>query len=331
MLRPFLTYLLLLLGSGSYAQTTQPLFADDKPLSFTLAGQMQVINRDRAKPKEGQKPRSHPAQLSVVEASGDTTYLRVGLLVRGNFRREGSNCRFPPLWLDVPKKAVQRTIFAEQNKLKLVTHCQLDDYVVREYLVYRLYNLLTPLSLQARLAQVTYLDSARKRTETHWGILIEDLDNMARRNQVRMSKVGTRGQHADSLNMATAAVFEYMIGNTDWSVPYRHNIRVMIDSTRLRPLVVPYDFDHAGIVNARYANPAEHLNIETVRDRLYRGPVYPASLLRRVFDKFIAVKPEIYAFYETNPHLDRTYVRDTLHWQKRHLAAQRPVRYRSRG
>ena len=78
--------------------------------------------------------------------------------------------------------------------------------------------------------------------------------------------------------------------------------------------MVPYDFDHAGIVNARYARPAEQLSIESVRERLYRGPTYPAELLSRVLERFMALKPQFYALYETNPHLNRDYIRDTLQY-----------------
>jgi hypothetical protein len=38
------------------------------------------------------------------------------------------------------------------------------------------------------------------------------------------------------------------------------------DSTA-RPVVVPYDFDYAGIVDAYYAVPNEGLEIENVRQR----------------------------------------------------------------
>lgn len=293
----------------------RPLFADDAPLTCTLVARMQAINRDRAKPRAGEAVPKYPAQFWFVSAATDTVRLPVTLSVRGNFRRDGANCKFPPLYLNVPKKAAKQTLFAGQDKLKLVTHCQLDEYVVREYLVYRLYNLLTDLSFRARLARVTYVDSLRKRpTETHWGLLLEDAADLARRNQVRLTKTRTKAQFADSLTMATAAVFEYMIGNTDWSVPFQHNVRILIDSTKARPLVVPYDFDHAGIVDARYARPAEQLGIESVRERLYRGPTYPASLLRQVLTRFVALKPQFYALYQTNPHLSPEYIRDTVRY-----------------
>lgn len=301
--------------TGTPTGVPKVLFADEAPLSCTLVARMQAINRDRAKPKTEQVAQKFPAQFSYAPSPADTVRLPVTLSVRGNFRRDGANCKFPPLYLNVPKKAAKHTLFAGQNKLKLVTHCQLDEYVVREYLVYRLYNLLTDLSFRARLTRVTYADSLRKKpTETHWGLLLEDADDLAKRNHAKLTKLRTKAQFADSLTMATAAVFEFMIGNTDWSVPFQHNFRILIDSTKARPLVVPYDFDHAGIVDARYARPAGQLGIESVRERLYRGPTYPASLLNRVFEQFVTLKPQFYALYQTNPHLSKEYIRDTVQY-----------------
>lgn len=304
----------VLLPASLLAQAPKPLFADDTPLSLTLTARLVTINRDRVKPKADSLATKHPARLTY-NGPAEVQTMPVTLSVRGNFRRDGANCKFPPLYLNVPKKATKNTPFAGQNKLKLVTHCQLDEYVVREYLVYRMYNLLTDLSFRARLAQVTYVDSAQKRApETHWGILLEDADDLAKRNHARTTKIRTKAQFADTMAMATVSVFEYMIGNTDWSVPFQHNIRTLIDSTKPRPLVAPYDFDHAGIVNARYARPAEQLNIESVRDRMYRGPAFTVSALNRVLDRFVALKPQFYALYQNNPNLSTDYIRDTLRY-----------------
>jgi hypothetical protein len=309
-----LTFLLLVCSGTLLAQTPKPLFAADEPLSFTLSTRMPAIYRDRTKPKEGEKDQPHPARLSLGEAGKDTLNVPVVLTVRGNFRRSAANCRYPPLYLNLPKKEMKNSIFAGQKKLKLVTPCQTDELVVREYLVYRLFNLLTDMSFRARLAQVTYADSVKKKVETHWGILLEDADDVADRNHARTSKVKMKAQYTDSLTMATAAVFEYMIGNTDWSVPYQHNMRLLVDTTKARPFVVPYDFDHAGIVEAPYANPAEQLGIASVRDRLYRGPTYPPALLNKVFAHFNELKPQFYALYQSDKRLSDSYIRDTLRY-----------------
>ncbi|MBO0947186.1 hypothetical protein [Fibrella forsythiae] len=293
---------------------TTDLFLREDPLTFTLTARMQNIVRDRTKPKDDSLSIKHAALLTYTElAKAEMVSLPLTLLVRGNFRRNANNCDFPPLYLDFPKKKTKGTLFAKQNKLKLVTHCQAEDYVVREYIIYKLYNQVTDLSFRARLARVSYVDSLRKRqTETRWGFLIEDEDDMAKRNGATELKKGVEAIAADSLSMARLAVFEYMIGNIDWSVMYRHNVRLVTKPENRKPMVIPYDFDHAALVDAPYAHALEPDNTTGVPERQYRGPLYPGWLLKQVFTEFNTLKPKFYALYETDKRLNRSYVKQTL-------------------
>lgn len=300
-------------GKVKKAAVVKPLFASDAVLSLTLTARMQPILRDRIPPKANEKGIRHPALLTVVADSGGLVQLPVSLQVRGHFRRDAANCTFPPLYLTVPKQTTKGTPFTKQSSLKLVTHCTNEDYVLREYLVYRLYNILTELSFKARLAQVTYADSAKKQNSfTRWGILLEDDSDMAKRNRARTYKSRYRAENCDTIATATMAIFEYMIGNTDWSVVFQHNIRLVVDSTKARPLPVAYDFDHSGLVGAPYAKPAEQLPITSVQERLYRGPIYPLSVLNRVIAHFNALKPQLYAVYENEKRVESRYVKQTL-------------------
>lgn len=314
-----LVFLLLVLAIsvGVSAQTTSlpdstrhnVLFSTDSVLAFTLTASFLRILKDR-----GDTTRAHPAQLNYHSTPGETVTLPVKLQVRGNFRKLWNNCSFPPLYLNVPKKKASQTMFANQNKLKLITHCEGEEYVVREYLVYRLYNLLTDYSFQAQLCRVSYVDSAGKRPpETRWGVLLEDESSLVKRNGGRPNKLRQISMaNMDSLHMATLAVFEYLIGNTDWSVPYRHNIRLLTVPSMQNPVPVPYDFDQAGIVEAFYARPSENIGIASVRERVYRSIAYPSALFHRVFDRFNQLKPQVYALYANNPHLDSAYLKRTL-------------------
>lgn len=308
------------------ADTTRPLFANDTPVSMTLTANLRTLLRDR-----GETPVAHAATMTYMDDRQQLASLPLTLKVRGNFRRNRTNCPFPPLLIDFPKKKTRNTLFAGQNKLKLVTHCQVDEWVVREYLVYKAFNLLTDLSFRAQLTRVTYADSLGKRTpETHWAFLLEDETDMAKRNGLELSKLKqTNMAYVDSLQMATVAVFEYMIGNTDWSVPFLHNIR-LIGNTQTAPLPVPYDFDHAGLVEADYALPNQQLPIRSVRERVYRGLVYPLPLFERVFARFNAVKPQLYALYQTDSRLDKGYVKRTLRYLDEFYAlVQKPASARA--
>ncbi len=287
------------------------LFAEDDVLQFTLTTSLRNLLKDR-----GDTPVEHPVSLTYPDVRQQLVALPLKVKVRGNFRRKSANCLFPPLLLDFSKKKTRNTVFEDQNKLKLVTHCQIEEYVVREYLVYKLYNLLTDVSFRARLARVTYADSAGKRApETHWAFLLEDEDTMAKRSGATLRKLKqTKMGYVDSLSMATVVIFEYLIGNTDWSVPFLHNIRLLSVSPNARPLAVAYDFDHAGIVDAKYALPAEQLNIESVRQRLYRGLPYSMTTFQKVFDRFNQVKPQLYALYTNETRLSPGYVKRTLRY-----------------
>ncbi len=317
-----LIWFLFLTGAGAsgFAQTletkkdsakikTQPLFAADDVLHIKVVADFKAIQKDR-----GDTPSYHEAQLTYVDKNGDSVQLPVKMRVRGNFRRNSSNCNLPPLLLNFPEKKTDKTVFKNQDKLKLVTRCRYEEYVPQEYMVYKVYNLLTDYSFRARLAEITYEDASGKRkTETSPGFIIEDEEALADRHRtaLRSKEAKTSMAITDQEGMATVAVLEYMIGNTDWSVPYQHNIKLLEQPTGL-PMPVAYDFDHAGIVEASYAAPAPELDLRSTRERLYRGLGYPEAIFQKVFENFNRVKPQIYALYEESPHLRPDYVKRTL-------------------
>jgi len=288
---------------------TQPLFASDDILHVKVVADFKAIQKDR-----GDTPSYHEALLTYVDNQGDSVQLPVKIRVRGNFRRNSANCNLPPLLLNFPEKKTDKTLFKNQDKLKLVTRCRFEEYVPQEYMVYKLYNLLTDYSFRARLAQITYEDAAGKRkAETSQGFIIEDEEALANRHRtaIRSKETKTSMALTNREGMATVAVLEYMIGNTDWSVPYQHNIKLLEQASGL-PMPVAYDFDHAGIVEASYATPAPELNLHTTRERLYRGLAYPEDVFQKVFENFNRAKPQIYALYEGNPNLNPAYVKRTL-------------------
>jgi hypothetical protein len=306
--------LLLMLGSWpSIAQkdTTKlrlgPLFKKEEVLELTMLTNLKTLMKDR-----GEKPVNHWAMLSY-QGKDKLVSLKIKTRVRGNFRKSPANCVFPPLLLNIPNKKDKNTIFERQNRLKLVTHCQNEAYIFQEYLTYKAYNLLTDCSFKARLARVTYKDSAGNREpQTRYAFLLEDELFLAKRNGLTNFNLKNMTMpKIDSLSMATVAVFEYMIGNTDWSVPYLHNIRLLARQNGIL-LAVPYDFDHSGLVEAKYARPAEELLLSSVRERLYRGITYSPAVFNQVFEKFRSIKPQLYGLYQDNPNLSASYIKRVI-------------------
>jgi hypothetical protein len=285
-----------------------PLFKHDTMLVFTIVANMKPLLRDR-----GDKPIDHLAVLKYARKKKAPIDIPIKIKVRGNFRRQTANCEFPPLLIDIDKQKKKNSVFDYQNHLKLITHCVNEEYIFQEYMVYKIYNLLTDYSFKARLARVTYQDSAAKRpTETKMAFLLEDETDLAKRNSLKMYELKQlRAEQLDSLAMARLSVFEYLIGNTDWSVPFLHNIKLLTNGVSL-PVPVPYDFDHSGIVAAKYAAPSEALPIISVRERLYRGIAYPLPIFEQVFAQFRTLRPQIYALYENNSLLQPNYVKKTV-------------------
>jgi hypothetical protein len=178
-----------------------------------------------------------------------------------------------------------------------------------------LYNLITPKSFNARLVKVIYQDTVKnKSSDPYYGILLEEEKQMAIRNLSNsLEKIGLRPEGTHQGDFLKMAVFQYMIGNTDWSVQYQQNIKLIFaDSTSL-PSTVPYDFDHAGIVRAPYANPAPELQLSSTLHRRYRGYCIPdMNQFTEVFETFNQLKNDFYAIYEGNPLLKNSYQNQTI-------------------
>jgi hypothetical protein len=303
-------FLLLIFSNfqGFSQDQTNPLFQKKDVLQIKIEANLKVLLKDR-----GQTPQYHWAKLSYVDDQGNTVAFPIKAKVRGNFRRSATNCSFPPLLLNFPKKEVKNTLFDHQDKLKLVTECVNEDLVFHEYLAYEIYNILTDFSFRARLTEVTYIDSlGKKEPDKEFGILLENETDVAKRNAAKNTYMkNVSSPQYDTIQMLTAVIFEYMIANNDWSVPALHNIKQFTKTGKLF-LAVPYDFDHSGVVEANYALPPPQLEIASVRERLYRGLDYPPSVFQQVFDKFNSVKPQIYALYQGNPLLSASYIKRTL-------------------
>ena len=278
------------------ASKENPLFTDETVLQFRLVLDYQKLLKDRGDERE-----YHYGTLYYADASGEIFTLPIKVMVRGNRRRDPSVCRFPPLMLNFIRKAMpEGTIFEGSNKIKLVTHCVGEDYVLREYLVYKAYNVLTDQSYRVRLCQVEYVDvNGERKTEQRYAFMIEDDKDMASRNKAKLlsEKAIVRMDKADQSAMARLAMFQYMIGNTDWSVPFRHNIDLIYTDPLSPPIPVPFDFDYCGIVATPYASPPPELGIRSVKQRLYRAYTFPENIHREVVNTFNSYRTPIYAVY----------------------------------
>ena len=283
----------------------RPLFAKSEPLAFTLTADFKALNKDR-RPESTAR---FPGVLSVTDDRGREQTLKVTLSARGHFRRMARNCAFVPLRLEFPADETDGTVFEGPKTLKLGTHCQDDNaynqHTLREYLTYPLHNLITPYSFRARLARATYVDEkTQKPLTTRNAIFIEHENDVARRMNGRIVELPrTEFKDFDAETLNTMMLFEYMIGNTDFSLYANHNVRFVQDpSKKLFP--VPYDFDLSGLVHAPYAIPDRRFGIRSVLDRLYRGPCLTVDEVETAASAFRSKKSQLMALVEGTAELD---------------------------
>ena len=309
--------------------SSAPLFTSPEPLTVTIEGPLASIFRER-----GQDSEEYPTVLTHHASGGADQAFEVDIRTRGNARLRRDICEFPPLRLDFDREDVESTIFHGQNRLKLVVHCDsrrenYEQYVLQEYLIYRTQNLLTDLSYRVRLAQITYVDTDGDRdTITRRAFMIEDEEMMAVRNGWRLVDVPRIPPSiVDPEYLAVTEVFQYMIGNPDWSAfaapPNEdeccHNTRPVGNSATGPVFSVAYDFDITGLVNTRYANrlfnPRErNLGIRSVRDRVYRGLCVSNARLPRIFALFNERREAIYALYRLQQGLDARVLERSLEY-----------------
>ncbi|MGI9542676.1 MAG: hypothetical protein ACR2MX_05410 [Cyclobacteriaceae bacterium] len=264
-----------------------PLFASDSILELNIAADFKTVNKEKLK-----DPSYVPANLWYLSQVGDTVSMDLKIKARGVFRKK--YCTFPPLKLNFSKKQNENTIFQGQDKLKLVTHCRdqsfYQSYIFKEYLAYKMFNLLSDKSFKGRLVRINYSPTEKdQETLTKYAFLIEDQHAMADRNGSLL--IGTSGIHpkyVDSYNYGLMAVFQYMIGNTDWNVPSQHNVKLLKskDHNQTQLAVVPYDFDFGGIVNTTYSSPDQKLPITNVTQRYYRGYCLDQETYEKIRDVY---------------------------------------------
>jgi hypothetical protein len=235
--------------------------------------------------------------IEFEQGRKQSTTLQVKLRPRGKSRR--MMCDFPPLKLKFDKQNLEANGLETFNDYKLVTHCKsgeasVEAVIRREYLVYKLLNILTPNSFKAHLVSITYKNTGSSFNKSkHLAIIIEDAECLAHR--VKCQTLESKVINIDSLHdyqEKITSVFQYMIGNADWSYLMGRNMELLRQEEGLI-VPVPYDFDYAGLVRAPYARANAALGQKTVLDRFYLGHVKSYEGLADIFSYFESKKGEL--------------------------------------
>jgi hypothetical protein len=285
------------------------LFAGDDPVQMKL-----TFNFDSVLKDVDEIPVYCNALLSYVNAEGDQVQMDVEIRTRGSFRKDTINCNFPPLKIKFNMPQGKQTLFEGIKAIDMVTHCQneseeYEQYLLQEYLIYRCYNILTDMSFRVRLCRVTYTDTgAGGRVIEKFGFFLEDRDDMAERNHANILDISVANPaRIDQDQFTLVSFFEYMIINTDWSLPIMHNIEVISTDYFEAPYPVPYDFDWSAIINIPYQVPGIGNKAETPRVREFKGACRTNKEFRKIIDLYIEKRLEIYNLYLEFEYLDEYY------------------------
>jgi hypothetical protein len=281
------------------------LFGSDELLEVTLKFDLTGFMR------KTKKADSFEGEMNINPGKSDSVNRKIVVKHRGIFRYE--NCSFPPVEINLKKHLNAYADTGKIKKLKLVNHCQpgsaYDEYVLREYLVYKMFNVITDTSFRVRLLKVTYIDTKKSRKPIiQFGFFVEPKDIMAARiNSMVIKPMNLNQKYIVPKVIDRIAIFSYMIAHWDWSIPGQHNVVLMkslkYNSSDLA-LAAPFDFDLTGVVNAEYAVPSEALGLKTIRERRFLGICRTKEEYKVALQEFTDKKYKFYKIVTDFPYLN---------------------------
>jgi len=279
------------------------LFDSDELIEISLKFDITRYKRKRDE--------SEYLDATLIYHKGPNDSIVKSLKVRPRGISRLSICDFPPLMLNFRKTDSIDSEFNRIDKIKMVTHCSAggEEYLLKEFLIYKIFNSLTEYSFRVRLIRVNYINTAKEtKPVREFAFLIEPVVTLGNRtNTEEVESANVTQKHIKSDIMDRMAIFNYMIGNTDWSVPIRHNTLVMAGSQYLgleSGIIIPYDFDYSGLVNTSYAVPFDGLGLESVRERRYLGVCRTAEQYKNALKEFLDKKEDIYKIINEFTYLD---------------------------
>lgn len=241
----------------------------------------------------------HRAILEYTNPDSTTTTLKVKARTRGNFRRKPTTCNLPPIKLKISKKQSKGSIFEGYKELKIVNQCRLyranyQEYLFQEYLIYEYYTLLTQFSLRVRLMRITYIDTTDDTQLSRFAFFIEPEENMALRNHSEVIKTeDALPEDLRESHLTMLSLFEFMIMNTDFSIPLLHNIRTVKPDNSDRLIAVPYDFDWSEIINIPYRYNQFTIDEDKIPKRIYTGNCPTEKTIKEIVRFFNIYKNSI--------------------------------------
>ncbi|HEY3518264.1 MAG TPA: hypothetical protein VGL98_14540, partial [Gammaproteobacteria bacterium] len=291
-------------AAGDGRASAKNLFDEVQPFEMELVLDWQALCRNPQKAECVDLP----ATLVYRDALDQEQRVSVALRTRGRYRADTVECALPALFVFFTGDT-RGTLFAGESMLPLTTHCAriagYEQYLLKEYLAYRMYDVLSSNSLRVRLARVTYRDTAgRLAPFERYAFFTEHFDSFARRRDAAvLAKQLFDPRKADAREIIIFDLFQYAIGNTDWSVVKGHNV-LLVEREAGVITPVPFDFDFSGLVNAKYASVSPEISISSVRQRVFRGVCDPKTDWEAAFAHFAARRADVLELADEIPGLE---------------------------
>ena len=268
-------------------------------IPVTLEGDITNLLEDKLNQKE------RLGSFSFTDSLGKNFRLPVRFETRGKTRLV--RCDIPPVMIYFDKTALKDERIKDYPKLKVVVPCFQDslseDLLYRELLIYKLYALITDFHFRVQATELVCLDSMAKDT-THIlpAFFIEsDKEFRKRTDMEELSEYNIAWSDLDPEHAQITAIFQYMISNTDWKIDHKHNLKYFKKDAESPLILVPYDFDFSGFVNAKYAKPNPDHQQKSVRHRIYLGK--RNKFLKNTTHRFLSKEAEIFKMIAEDPHL----------------------------
>jgi hypothetical protein len=294
------------------------LFDSEDVLELTMPVDFDALCR----PSESPDCDYSPTVFRYRDASGSEQTVPISIRRRDGWRAMQTNCQVPTLFVRFNADDVAGTLFEGQSELALTSHCgkgfssrsarsrrlpdTFESYVINEYLGYRLYRLVTDVSLRVRLVRITYADPENPRKDfRHYAFFSEHFQSLARRFNAELLPPNSFDPERLDLQAADRlALFQYMVGNTDWSIVEQDNV-VLIATKTGQQVPVMFDLDMSGLVFAHYAQPPPELPIRSVKQRYYQGFCHADADWDSLFRQFRELRADIMGTLADTPGLMR--------------------------
>jgi hypothetical protein len=296
----FISFFLILISQFSYSQEKKDttlfkanFFEVEDPVDLTLI--FNVTKLKRTKDDENYMPGT------LEFFSEDSIKITKNIRVRARGFARKKQCNLPPFLINVNDTSISREFIAGAKKIKVVSDCNSSntyrEYVLKEFLAYKIFNIITDNSFRVRLVNLKLIDTGRKNRESNSLVfIIEPEELLAQRLNSMAIKINNLNFHQiEGSTTDMMSFFQYMIGNTDFAIVKRHNVKLLLsnDFQEKMPFAVPYDFDYAGLVNTFYAVPDVLFGISDVTQRYYRGMCRTDAEFQDLIDYYLEKEDDI--------------------------------------